>query len=65
MLLVLDLAIYATLGMIEELAMSRAHFWTYNFPIQGWLPFQILGYLGVATWVSSTGRRLEAMRNRG
>ncbi len=64
-LLLLDIAIYSILGLTEELTMSREHFWKYNFPIQGWLPFQILGYLGVATWVSSTGRRLEAIRNKG
>ena len=63
-LLLLDVVVYAVLGMTEELFMSRAHFWSYNFPIQGWLPFQILGYLGVGAWVSSAGRRFEAIRNR-
>ena len=65
MLMVLDVLVYAVMGLVEELGMSRAHFWSYNFPIQGWFPFQILGYVGVATWVTSTGRRLEAIRNRG
>jgi hypothetical protein len=65
MLMVLDVFVYAVLGLIEALGMRFAHFWTSNFPVQGWFPFQILGYLGVAIWVSSTGRRLEAIRNRG
>lgn len=61
-LLVFDVAIYFVLGITEELAMSRSGYWKYNFPIQGTLAFQMLGYLGVSLQVSSLGRRLEKVR---
>lgn len=57
-----DIAIYCAFGVTQELAMSRLGYWTYNFPIQGWFPFQLAGYIGVACFVTSLGRRLEYFR---
>lgn len=57
-----DIAIYCAFGVSQEIAMSRLGYWSYNFPIQGWLPFQLAGYIGVACFVTSLGRRLEGFR---
>ena len=64
-LLGLDVAIYCAFGLLEELTMSRLGYWKYNFPIQGLLPVQIGGYIGVALQVSSLGRRIESIRVSG
>jgi hypothetical protein len=65
MLMVLDVLVFSLLGLVAEPGLVRAHLWTRDIPILEWLPFRILGGLGAAIWVSSAGRRLEAIRNRG
>ncbi|MCB9495927.1 MAG: hypothetical protein H6686_03465 [Fibrobacteria bacterium] len=59
--IVLDASVYVAFGLTQELAMSRSGFWTYNFPFQGWLPIQFLGYVGVGLLIPALGRRLEAL----
>jgi len=61
-LLLTDIAIYCVFGVAQEVSMSKLGYWSYNFPIQGWFPFQLAGYIGVACFVSSLGRRLESFR---
>jgi len=47
----------------QEVLMSDKGYWKYNFPLQGELPIQILGYVGVALLLSSLGRRIESFRS--
>jgi hypothetical protein len=59
LLFLVDVAVYLVYGLVEEVTMSKQGFWTYNLPLQAWLPFQIVGYFGVGMLVSSLGRRFQ------
>ena len=63
LLLALDVLVYAAVGVPQEVLMSDKGYWKYNFPLQGELPIQILGYVGVALLLSSLGRRIESFRS--
>jgi len=45
----------------NELLMHGLAYWKYNFPIQGTLWMQLLGYVAIGLLVSSLGRRLDAL----
>ncbi len=62
LLLLLDVLLYLSIGVSQEIMLSEKGYWKYNFPIQGTRVCQLLGYVGVALQVSSLGRRIEQVR---
>lgn len=62
--LVLDTVVFATLGITQEYIMHATNFWTYNFPMQGSWPIQLLGYTVPAVMMISTGRRIQDILER-
>lgn len=63
-LVLLDVAIFAVLGLLQEFIMHKTNYWTYNFPEHGAWYLQIIGYVIPALLMSALSRRVQDIIER-